>query len=114
MITKKQIVDFIAASSSFESISEMSQDAPNSYPVRFAGSGAKLEFDGEFSKWSYAKIKGDDRFLVYAKVGVVHHKKFNRELGFIFILDDENKIEHICGYLAQNIRNRLTLIQMLD
>lgn len=108
MIAKKQIVDFIKKHSSFESIIEACQSSPGCYAVRFLKNAAKLEFDDDFSDWRYVKIAGDERLFIYAKVGAVHHKKFNRELGFIFVLNDEDKIESIQGFLVQNIRSRLT------
>ena len=108
------MIDFINKHSSFGSIIEACQNSPGQYSVKFLRNSTKLEFDDDFSDWCYAKINGDGRPLVYAKVGVVHHRKFDRDLGFVFILSNEEAIEFIQGFLVQNIRNRLHLTQMID
>ena len=114
MISKNEILNFIKNNSSFESIIESCQINPNEYGIKFFKSKANLEFDNDFSKWSYANIKNDDRFFIYAKVGIIHHKKFDREFGFAFILENKNEIKYIHGFLVQNIKSKLYLTQMND
>ena len=92
---------------SFSDLIGMSVDEDDCFMVMFGGkSGHHIVFDNDFSNWSIALV--EDNVCIYAKVGQIKHKKFNRDIGMLFFLDDKKtKIESYC--LVQNIKNRLHL-----
>lgn len=86
----------------------MSVDENDNFLIMYGGySGHHIIFDKNFSNWSLIENFKNNK-CIYAKIGKIEHKKFNRDIGIIFFLNKKNtKIESYC--LVQNIKNKLHL-----
>ncbi len=110
-MTKEEAIGYVnSLGYSFHDLIGLSVDDSGDFLVMHGGNSSHhIVFDDDFSDWCISNSNSiENGNFIYAKVGHIEHKKFNRDIGMLFFFDDkDNKIKSYC--LVQNIKNRLHL-----